>query len=109
MTSPGDRVRRPNRNRNSQINEPHVVEVIISSEAMRDELTRPEYHESEQLKFAKWKIKMAFAYLAFTSVICVGAILLNPTLDVRLVVVALWGASSGAVAVLLKREYRKKL
>lgn len=108
---PGDKVRRPNRKKDpvAPETEAKVVEVIRELVPMKDEVSRPEYAESEQVRYAKWKIKMAYGYLAFTTTACLGAILLNPVLDVRLVVLALWSATVAALAVLLRREYKKKL
>jgi hypothetical protein len=108
---PGDQVRRPNRKKHAVApeTEAKMVEVIRESVPMKDEVSRPEYVESEQLRYAKWKIKMAYGYLAFTTTICLGAILLNPVLDVRLVVLALWNATSAVLAVVLRREYKRTL
>lgn len=111
MSAPGDKVRRPNRKKDTMTQEAEtkMVEVTRESVHMKNELTLPEYGESEQFRYAKWKIAMAYGYLAFASVISIGAVLMNPTLDVRLVALALWGATSAVVAVLLRKEYRKKL
>lgn len=111
---PGDEVRRPNprQKKKSGANQDPTQSPVIEvyRESVREGgLTSPSFGKSEKMQFAMWKIRMAYAYLAFTSALCVAAVLINPTLDVRLVCLALWGASSGAVAVLLRREYRKKL
>jgi hypothetical protein len=111
---PGEEVRRPNPRQKKKSGADQVptkspVTDVIRESVSEGGLTPPSFGESEKMQFAMWKIRMAYAYLAFTSALCVAAVLINPTLDVRLVCLALWGASSGAMAVLLRKEYRKKL
>ena len=111
MSNPGDVVRRQNRKvKGVEVKEPEttVVEDIRESCPRIRELTPPSLGDHQQLAFAKWKIRIAYAYLAFTSLICLGAVLINPTLDVRVVGLALWGATSAALAMILHREERGK-
>ena len=108
MSTPGDKVRRQNRKKKSHENKVEATELIREFEKMKDEVARPAVTESEKLRYAKWKIKMLYAYLAFTTVACLGTILINPTLDARLVL-ALWGSTSATLAVFLRREYKKKI
>lgn len=89
--------------------QPRVVEVVRAAVEESDDITKPEFDKVEKLRYAQWKIWMAYAYLTFVSVLCVSAVLIAPTGEVNAVALALWGSSSAGVFLLLRREYGNRI
>ena len=54
------------------------------------------------------KINRVFYFLAFTSTICLVAVMVAPRAEVHLVAIAIWGGSIGLARYLLRRAYRGK-
>jgi len=68
---------------------------------------RPVVHQTDRIVVAKWQIKSTYYYLMFTSMICIAAILIDPSDNVRLVALAIWASAAGVGGALLSRTYRK--
>lgn len=106
------------------------TEVSVADDKRRDEDTSPqvtypaEYREDvcdpesitsyplqgtqEYVKIAQWKINRVFYFLAFISVACVAAVLLDPTQVVGAAVATIWVTSVGLARYLLGNSYRHK-
>jgi len=104
-SSPSDKVRR--QNHDTSHHKPDLVEVIREAEQMQPGLPEPELRPSDKVLIAKWKIRSAYYYLAFTSVLCLVTILLNPGEQVRLVVLAVWASAAAVGGAVLRWSYDK--
>ncbi|MGI9003457.1 MAG: hypothetical protein ACR2GH_17670 [Pseudonocardia sp.] len=82
-------------------------EILRENERMVPGLPQPVLHETGRVAIAKWKMKSAYYYLMFTSGICIGAILIGPSENVRLVALAIWGSATAIGGALLRLSYRK--
>jgi len=54
----------------------------------------------------KWKIDRVFYYLAFTNLICLGAVAFAPRAEVRITAIVVWTGTAGLAKFLLRRAYR---
>lgn len=64
-------------------------------------------HDTNLLAVAKWKITAHYLYLTTIGTLCLAAIVINPSIEVRFVAVAVWlssGATSGALIRLAGRR-----
>lgn len=100
---PSDNVRQQNQRANND-NTPH--ETLSEDERMK-RLSSPEEHPTDRIVVAKWKIKSAYYYLMFTSVLCTLAILIDSSDNVRLVALAIWASAAAVGGALLRWTYRK--
>ncbi|HJP74501.1 MAG TPA: hypothetical protein VJ914_09550 [Pseudonocardiaceae bacterium] len=110
--SSGKKVRRSNQNIESNAGPDSEVKVFVSipdAIYVDGEITPPTFGDSFKLRYAKWKIKMLYFYLAYFSLICVGAVVIAPTSAVRIVVLALWPPTLAAFTILLRREYHREV
>ncbi|MGY1667573.1 hypothetical protein [Geodermatophilus sp. SYSU D00696] len=101
-TTPGDKVQRQDQS------EAGLNDIPF----MEDEPMAPGYAQlrvvhTDQIVIERWRVKVALSYLVFTSILCLTAILIEPSSEVRLVVLAVWGSTSAAGGALLRWGYRR--
>lgn len=64
-------------------------------------------YEMSLLAVAKWKITAAFLYLTTIGALCLTAIVINPSIEVRFVAVAVWLSSGAIGGALVRRAGRR--
>ncbi len=99
--TPGDEAQRQGQTDEVQNAFPHVWE----DDRMRPGLIRPQESLEKRILVEKWKIKSALYYLSFTSLLCLMAILIEPSNEVKVVVLAVWGSTATLGSALLRRNY----
>lgn len=82
-------------------------ETLSEDERMEPGVPQPVLHQTDRIVVAKWKIKSAYYYLIFTSVLCIAAILIDQSDNVRLVALAIWASAAAVGGALLRWTYRK--
>jgi len=105
-SSPSDNVRRQN-DHGDRDSKQALHEGIYEDDQMNSEVPHPILHPTNMLVIAKWRIRSAYYYLTFNSALCLAAILINPSNDVRLVALAVLASSSALGGALLRGSYRK--
>src|SRR4051794_32414903 len=102
-STPGDKVQRQEQTEGDH----NDIPLIWEDGPMAPGLTRPIERSTERISIEKWKIKMALYYLVLTSILCLTAILIEPSTEVRLVALAVWGSTAAAGGALLRWGYRR--
>jgi hypothetical protein len=91
----------------SKEGENNQIQVARTDEELSQGVPKPVLQPTDNMIIAKWKIKSAFYCMAFTSVLCVAAIMINPADQVLRVVLAIWATTGAVCGVLLRGSYSK--
>jgi hypothetical protein len=60
------------------------------------------------IRAERWRITCVFTFLAFSTLACLGAVIISPVLPVQIVSVSVWSSAVGLSHHLLRSAYSQK-
>lgn len=79
---------------------------IEEDERPKPGMSTPVEIQGDRVLTEKWRIDRVFYYLAFTSIVCLTAVLISPSPEVRMVAAGMWVGAAALAKYLLSRAYR---
>jgi hypothetical protein len=78
---------------------------VFGQEEPAGDIIKPTFGSVNCVKVEEWKINRVFYYLSFTSVACLGTIIISPHAPVEATVAAIWTGSVTLSHYLLRAAY----
>jgi hypothetical protein len=89
----------------TRIKVPKEITEYLEPEA---ELAQPVLGPITYIRAEKWRINRVFAFLAFSTLVCLGAVIISPVLPVQIVALSVWSGAVGLSRYLLRSAYGQK-
>lgn len=89
----------------TQIKSPREITEDLEPE---EKLAEPVLGPIVYIKAEKWRINRVFALLAFSTLACLGAVIISPVLPVQIVALGVWSGAVGLSRYLLRSAYGQK-